>query len=188
MLIVSSTILTIWLTISQLGSIVRRLNITIGHFAKTSEGDYSPLIDIRSQDEVSKLMAALKSMQIKLGFGVAEAKRTSDENLRIEIALDNISTGVILTDNAGKTIADIANSVRGATSIVSEIGAASEKQTSGIEQVNLALSQMDDVTQQNAALVRQAASATESLEEQTQHLTVTVAHFKMENNEELAEA
>ena len=52
-------------------------------------------------------------------------------------------------------------------------------QTAGIKQVNLAICQMDDVTQQNAILVKQAAAATESLEEQTQHLTVTVAHFKM---------
>ncbi|MGZ5052569.1 MAG: methyl-accepting chemotaxis protein [Methylobacter sp.] len=95
-------------------------------------------------------------------------------------SVEKVEDGGKLVSQTGKTIEDIANSVHGVTAIMSEISAASEKQTSGIEQVNLALAQMDDVTHQNAELVRQAASATGSLEEQTQHLTVTVSHFKME--------
>jgi methyl-accepting chemotaxis protein len=63
---------------------------------------------------------------------------------------------------------------------MSEISAASAEQTAGIEQVNMAISQMDDVTQQNAALVEQAAAAAESLEEQAQSLSVTVAQFKVD--------
>lgn len=66
--------------------------------------------------------------------------------------------------------------------------AASDEQTSSIEQINLSLGQMNDVTEKNAALVKQAAVATESLEEQTQHLTVTVAHFKMDGDAGLADA
>jgi methyl-accepting chemotaxis protein len=62
---------------------------------------------------------------------------------------------------------------------MSEIVSASVQQTSGIDQVNQAIKQMDDVTQQNAALVEQAAAAAESLEEQTQNLSVTIGQFKV---------
>lgn len=74
---------------------------------------------------------------------------------------------------------EIVNSIHTVTVLMSEIGAASDEQTSGIEQVGQAISQMDDVTQQNAALVEQAAAATESLKEQTQHLSGTVVNFKL---------
>ena len=66
--------------------------------------------------------------------------------------------------------------------MMSEISAASVEQTSGIEQVNQAIAQMDDVTQQNAALVEQAAAAAESLEEQAQNLVITVSSFKVDEN------
>jgi methyl-accepting chemotaxis protein len=56
------------------------------------------------------------------------------------------------------------------------------EQTSGIEQVNQAIAQMDDVTQQNAALVEQAAASAESLEEQAHNLSITVSSFKVDNN------
>jgi methyl-accepting chemotaxis protein len=59
-----------------------------------------------------------------------------------------------------------------------EITAASVEQSEGIEQVNHAISQMDDVTQQNAALVEQAAAGAESLEDQARKLSVTVSNFK----------
>lgn len=74
---------------------------------------------------------------------------------------------------------EIVSAIRGVTAIMSEISAASVEQTSGIQQVNQAISQMDDVTQQNAALVEQAAAAAESLEEQTGHLSNTIAGFKL---------
>ena len=94
-------------------------------------------------------------------------------------SVEKVEDGSKLVTEAGLTMEDIVNSIRGVTAIISEISAASVEQTAGIEQVNLAICQMDDVTQQNAVLVKQAAAATESLEEQTQHLTVTVAHFKI---------
>jgi methyl-accepting chemotaxis protein len=96
-------------------------------------------------------------------------------------SVDKVEDGSKLVTQAGKTMEDIAKCVHEVTSIMSDISKASVEQTAGIEQVNLAITQMDDVTQQNAALVEQAAAAAESLEEQTQHLTVTVAHFKMNN-------
>ena len=83
---------------------------------------------------------------------------------------------------AGLTMEEIVESIRGVTVIMAEISAASIEQTSGIEQVNQAIGQMDDVTQQNAALVEQAAAAAESLEEQTQSLSITVSGFKLDGN------
>jgi methyl-accepting chemotaxis protein len=97
-------------------------------------------------------------------------------------SVEKVEDGSKLVSQAGKTMEDIVNSIRGVTAIMSEISAASAEQTAGIEQVNLAICQMDDVTQQNAALVEQATAAAESLEEQTQHLTVTVTHFKMDDD------
>jgi methyl-accepting chemotaxis protein len=109
-LIASSILLALWLGFSLLRSIVRRLKDTISHFGHIAEGNYNTLIEIRGRDEIGNLMAALKAMQIKLGFDVAEAKRIADENLHIKIALDNVSTGVILADN-GRSIIYVNKSV-----------------------------------------------------------------------------
>jgi hypothetical protein len=65
------------------------------------------------------------------------------------------------------------------TDIMGEITAASQEQSSGIEQVNQAVTQMDQVTQQNAALVEEAAAAAESMQEQAQQLAAAVAVFKL---------
>jgi uncharacterized phage infection (PIP) family protein YhgE len=72
--------------------------------------------------------------------------------------------------------------VRRVTDIMGEISAASEEQSGGIEQVNRAVSQMDDVTQQNAALVEQAAAAAASLEEQTRQLRGVVGGWRVSAN------
>lgn len=98
-------------------------------------------------------------------------------------SVEKVEDGTKLVAQAGKTMEEIVSAIRGVTTIMSNISAASMEQTSGIEQVNQAIGQMDDVTQQNAALVEQAAAAAESLEEQTQSLAVTVAHFRLDGNE-----
>ncbi|MEQ1529268.1 MAG: methyl-accepting chemotaxis protein, partial [Methylococcales bacterium] len=95
-------------------------------------------------------------------------------------SVEQIEDGTRLVTDAGKTMEEIVNSIRGVTLIMSEIASASVQQTTGIEQVNQAIGQMDDVTQQNAALVEQAAAAAESLEEQTQNLNGTVGQFKVD--------
>ncbi len=97
-------------------------------------------------------------------------------------SVDKVEDGSTLVAQAGKTMEEIVKSVHGVTTIMSAIRSASMEQASGIEQVNQAITQMDDVTQQNAALVEQAAASAESLEEQTQNLSVTVNSFKLGNN------
>jgi methyl-accepting chemotaxis protein len=73
----------------------------------------------------------------------------------------------------------IASEVGRVTSLMREISAASNEQSHGIEQVNIAIAQMDQVAQQNAALVEESASATQSLEEQAQALAQSMAVFKL---------
>ncbi|MGZ4955395.1 MAG: methyl-accepting chemotaxis protein [Methylobacter sp.] len=100
----------------------------------------------------------------------------------INDSVGKVSAGSKLVAQAGLTMEEIVTSIRGVTDMMSEITTASAEQSSGIEQVNMAIAQMDDVTQQNAALVEQAAAAAESLEEQAQNLVLTVNGFKVATN------
>ncbi len=74
---------------------------------------------------------------------------------------------------------EIVESVKRVTDIMGEITAASQEQTSGIEQINQAITQMDEVTQQNASLVEQAAAASESLQDQAGNLSQVVSVFQL---------
>lgn len=94
-----------------------------------------------------------------------------------------VENGSSLVQQAGRTMEEIVNSTKRVTRIMSEIAIASAEQSSGIEQVNLAVTHMDQVTQQNAALVEQAAAAAESLEEQAQNLAQSVSIFRLDTSE-----
>ncbi len=87
--------------------------------------------------------------------------------------------GAKLVASAGKTIGETVSSVQRVTAIVGEIAAASKEQSDGIQQVNIAISQLDRLTQQNAALVEQSAAAAKSMEEQAQGLVGSVSIFKV---------
>jgi methyl-accepting chemotaxis protein len=93
-------------------------------------------------------------------------------------SVDKVEGGSLLVAQAGLTMNEIVQSIQGVTTVMTEISAASIEQSSGIEQVNQAISQIDEVTQQNAALVEEAAASAESLEDQAQKLLITVSHFK----------
>ena len=88
-----------------------------------------------------------------------------------------VETGSKLVASAGQTMEEIVVSVKRVTDIMAEISAASREQSNGIDQVNTAVSQMDKMTQQNAALVEEAAAAAKSMEEQTEELSNIVAAF-----------
>ena len=96
--------LALWLGYTLIRAIVRPLDNAIRHFGKIAQGHYNNSIDIESHDELGKVMAALKAMQIKSGFDCAEIKRIADEHRRIKVALDNASTGVMIADNARNII------------------------------------------------------------------------------------
>jgi uncharacterized phage infection (PIP) family protein YhgE len=82
-------------------------------------------------------------------------------------------------DEAGRTMGEIVDSIRRVTDIMNEIAAASQEQTAGIEQINSAVAQMDEVTQNNASLVEEAAAAAQSLQNQADSLTRLVSVFRI---------
>ncbi len=91
-----------------------------------------------------------------------------------------VHSGGELVTHAGSTMDEIVSSVRKVTDIMGEIMAASQNQSADIEQVNAAVGLMDTVTQQNAALVEQAAAASQAMQDQAEHLTAAVNAFKLE--------
>ena len=97
----------------------------------------------------------------------------------INDSVDNVGHGTRLVDAAGKTMEAILESVKKVNDVISEITAATGEQSTGIEQVNLAIIEMDNATQQNAALVEQAAAAAASMEEQAGHLMAAVGMFDL---------
>ncbi|MEW6677369.1 MAG: methyl-accepting chemotaxis protein [Pseudomonadota bacterium] len=85
-------------------AIVTPLNRTVGYFDKIAEGRYDNDIQIDRHDEIGKVLTALAAMQIKLGYDVAETRRVANENLRIKIALDNVSSGVMMADTERRIV------------------------------------------------------------------------------------
>ena len=97
----------------------------------------------------------------------------------IQDSVAKVEEGSRLVDESGKTLEEIVNAVKKVTDIVAEIAAASREQSSGIEQVNKAVMQMDEGTQQNAALVEQAAAASQAIVEQVISLNTLVARYQV---------
>jgi methyl-accepting chemotaxis protein len=105
----------------------------------------------------------------------ASAAREIKELIQDSVA--KVEEGSRLVDASGKTLAEIVTAVKKVTDIVAEIAAASREQSSGIDQVNKAVMQMDATTQQNAALVEQAAAASHAIVEHAQALTAVIANY-----------
>jgi len=97
----------------------------------------------------------------------------------INASVERVEQGTALVDKAGATMAEIVTSIRRVTDTMGEISAASSEQSLGVAQVGEAITQMDQTTQQNAALVEQMAAAASSLKSQAQDLVSVVATFKL---------
>jgi myosin heavy subunit len=97
----------------------------------------------------------------------------------IDDSVDKVEQGNKQAAQAGTTMNEVVNSVQRVTDIMSEISAASREQSQGIEEINNAITQMDETTQQNAALVEQAAAAAKSLQDQAGHLEELVNQFQL---------
>jgi methyl-accepting chemotaxis protein len=97
----------------------------------------------------------------------------------IEASVQRVEQGTVLVDQAGQTMQEVVGSIRRVTDIMGEISAASAEQSAGVAQVGEAVSNMDQATQQNAALVEEMAAAASSLKGQAQDLVQTVAVFKL---------
>jgi methyl-accepting chemotaxis protein len=99
----------------------------------------------------------------------------------IGASVERVDTGAALVRNAGATMADIVSGVERVTQVIGEITLAAKQQNLGIGEINTAVSQLDRMTQENAALVEQAAAAAEALKQQSHRLTQAVAGFRLVN-------
>ena len=102
----------------------------------------------------------------------------------IEDSVIKVEHGSKLVGQSGQSLSDIVGAVKKASDIVAEIAAACQEQARGIDQVNKAITSLDQVTQQNAALVEEAASAAESLSEEAQHLDRMMANYQIASGSE----
>ncbi|RKP54578.1 methyl-accepting chemotaxis protein [Pararobbsia silviterrae] len=156
-------------------------------------GDIISVIDaIAFQTNILALNAAVESARAGeqgRGFAVVasevrslaqrSASAAKEIKVLIESSTQSVETGAAQVSNAGETMTEIVNSVRRVTQILEEISRASHEQSTGIEQVNRAIGEMDHVTQQNAALVEQAAAAAHSLKDQVGVLRDAIAIFSL---------
>jgi methyl-accepting chemotaxis protein len=97
----------------------------------------------------------------------------------IQDSVVKVEHGSKLVSESGQSLSDIVSAVKKASDIVAEIAAACQEQARGIDQVNKAITSLDQVTQQNAALVEEAASAAESLSEEAQNLDVMMSNYQI---------
>jgi len=106
----------------------------------------------------------------------------------IEDSVGKVKIGTQLVDESGRTLEEIIEGTQKVADIIAEIAAASFEQASGIDQVNNAVTQMDTMTQDNAALVEEAAAASRSMEEQAMVLMDQVSYFKLDSGSRLGSA
>ena len=111
------------------------------------------------------------------------AHRSATAAKEIKVLIDNsverVGLGTKFANEAGATMSEVVSSVTRVTDVIAEIVSASQEQSTGIEQINHAVSAMDNVTQQNASLVEEAAAAAESLRVQADNLVLTVSVFQI---------
>ena len=178
------------------GSVVSEVVSTMGAInqsAKKIEDIISVIDGIAFQTNILALNAAVEAARAGeqgRGFAVVAAEvrnlaqRSASAAKEIkELIADSVNKtaeGTRQVETAGNTMQEIVTSVQRVTDIISEISAASQEQSSGINQVNDAVTSMDDVTQQNTALVEEAAAAAESLMEQAEELMNTMSVFDLE--------
>jgi methyl-accepting chemotaxis protein len=108
------------------------------------------------------------------------ANAAKDIKELISDSVSKVENGNVLVNQSGETMEKVVVSIKRVNDIMSEIAAASAEQSTGIDEIGKAVTQMDDVTQQNAALVEEAAAAAESLQSQAQQLADRVSTFKLD--------
>ncbi len=107
------------------------------------------------------------------------AAAAKDIKMLIDHSVERVSAGSSLVNEAGATMQEIVDSVQRVTTIMGEISLASAEQSTGIDQINLAIAQMDQISQQNASLVEEAAAASESMQDQARQLAQVVNVFNL---------
>ena len=177
---------------------VRVVNNVVSTMVSINESSHrivdivSVIDDIAFQTNILALNAAVEAARAGeqgKGFAVVAvevrnlaqraANAAGEVKQLISESVERINDGSQQVAQAGKTMEDIVSAIQEVATIISGIASASSEQNAGIDQVHEAVVQMDGVTQQNAALVEQAAAAAESLSEQTRNLANEMAHFKI---------
>jgi len=182
------------------GSVVLEVVGTMGAINDSSKKivDIIGVIDgIAFQTNILALNAAVEAARAGeqgRGFAVvasevrnlAQRSAAAAREIKALIAdsVDKVETGSKLVDQAGSTMQEIVGSIRQVAELVSGITVASQEQTRGIEQVNVALIEMDGVTQQNAALVEEAAAAAQAMQQQAAQLAQLVSVFQLGNEQQ----
>ncbi|MDQ1830357.1 methyl-accepting chemotaxis protein [Massilia scottii] len=179
----------------QGGSVVAQVVDTMGSINESSRKivDIISVIEgIAFQTNILALNAAVEAARAGeqgRGFAVVasevrnlaqrSAAAAKEIKMLIDDSVDKVAQGSELVDRAGSTMQAIVTSIKSVADMMGEITAASVEQTAGIEQINRAITQMDEVTQQNAALVEQAAAAAGALQDQAGTLAGVVSVFKL---------
>ncbi len=177
------------------GKMVDGVVKTMSEIAGSSQkiADITSVIDgIAFQTNILALNAAVEAARAGeqgRGFAVVagevrnlaqrSAQAAKEIKTLIEDSVNRVDAGSLQVATAGETMHDIVNAVVRVTDIMGEIASASDEQSRGIDQIGLAVTEMDRVTQQNAALVQESAAASASLEEQASRLAQAVAVFKI---------
>jgi methyl-accepting chemotaxis protein len=186
------------------GAVVAQVVDTMGSISASSKKivDIIAVIDgIAFQTNILALNAAVEAARAGeqgRGFAVvagevrtlAHRSATAAKEIKelIGDSVDKVEAGTRLVDQAGVTMHDVVDSIQRVADIMAEITSASAEQTNGIEQINQAVIQMDNVTQQNAGLVEEAAAASESLQNQAARLSELVSVFRIEARQAAATA
>lgn len=189
---VASTALS---TAEKGGAIVTKVVTTIAEISESSRkiSDIVGIINgIASQTNLLALNAAVEAAragEAGRGFAVVatevrslaqrSAQAATEIRQLIETSVEKVNAGTVLANDAGAVMQEILAAVNRVTGLMTEISSASVEQSTGIGQVNDAVTQMDEVTQQNAALVEQATVATAGLEQKSTKLMQALAVFKL---------
>ena len=180
------------------GAVVKQVVFTMEEINVSSKkiSDIIGVIDgIAFQTNILALNAAVEAARAGeqgRGFAVVasevrslaqrSAEAAKEIKMLIGTSVDKVASGTKLVSDAGVTMSDIVASVRKVADVISEITAASAEQSAGISHVNQAIGNLDQMTQQNAALVEQSAAAAESLRDQANQMAQAVAVFKVSDS------